>query len=309
MPQEFLETEICERNFGFSLFRPMFKFIERGKETSQSLQKMASNSMSSCNSSSTNIHQINSDDDADATHEESIKEEQDDDCCGWEDASTSGDGNDEDEDEDDPFGIGDCDFSAPPSPPSCPVEPSLRDPERTEPSQLEKKYRSADAPAVACASGNATRRLLADIRALDASQLGQLFTASPIDENIYTWEVRLLFPDGAIAQDLKRMGKDAVELEMIFPSQYPFVPPFVHVRRPRFAFHTGHVTVGGSICMELLTSSGWSPANDIASVLLQIRSEMVEGNARLDLNNKNDYTLAEARDAFNRVARHHGWEK
>ena len=25
----------------------------------------------------------------------------------------------------------------------------------------------------------------------------------------------------------------------------------------------GHVTVGGSICMELLTRSGWKPTNDI----------------------------------------------
>ena len=34
----------------------------------------------------------------------------------------------------------------------------------------------------------------------------------------------------------------------------------MRVIRPRFAFHTGHVTVGGSICIELLTSSGWCAA-------------------------------------------------
>ena len=26
---------------------------------------------------------------------------------------------------------------------------------------------------------------------------------------------------------------------------------------------TGHVTIGGSICMEMLTRSGWTPTNDI----------------------------------------------
>ena len=28
-------------------------------------------------------------------------------------------------------------------------------------------------------------------------------------------------------------------------------------------FVTGHVTIGGSICMEMLTKSGWRPTNDI----------------------------------------------
>ena len=28
-------------------------------------------------------------------------------------------------------------------------------------------------------------------------------------------------------------------------------------------FFSGHVTIGGSICMEMLTKSGWRPCNDI----------------------------------------------
>ena len=54
-----------------------------------------------------------------------------------------------------------------------------------------------------------------------------------------------------------------IELEMTFPNEYPMKPPFVRVVRPRFKFLTGHITIGGSICMEVLTSSGWSPSNDI----------------------------------------------
>ncbi len=46
---------------------------------------------------------------------------------------------------------------------------------------------------------------------------------------------------------------------------------------PRFALRSGHVTIGGSICMDLLTMSGWSPVNSIESVLIQIRTEMVTG--------------------------------
>ena len=45
-------------------------------------------------------------------------------------------------------------------------------------------------------------------------------------------------------------------------------PPFVRVLRPRFKFLTGHVTVGGSICMQMLTKSGWSPANNMEVLYL-----------------------------------------
>ena len=45
----------------------------------------------------------------------------------------------------------------------------------------------------------------------------------------------------------------------------------MRVIRPRFAFHTGHVTVGGSICIELLTSSGWCAARPRAPALARPR--------------------------------------
>lgn len=59
--------------------------------------------------------------------------------------------------------------------------------------------------------------------------------------------------------------------------------------------------------MDLLTNSGWSPVNSIESILIQIRTEMVEGNGRLDLGNKTPYTVEEAKAAFVRVAQQHQW--
>ncbi len=50
--------------------------------------------------------------------------------------------------------------------------------------------------------------------------------------------------------------------------------------------------------MDLLTNSGWSPVNSIESILIQIRTEMVEGGGRLDLNNQNPYTVQEAKVFF-----------
>ena len=114
-------------------------------------------------------------------------------------------------------------------------------------------------------------RLLTDLKNItkqDPKELG--FSATPVKdakmglENLYTWEVRLFGFDekSAIGKDLAKLkaktGVEHVTLEMRFSKDYPHVPPFVRVVKPRFAFRTGHVTIGGSICMELLTTSGWS---------------------------------------------------
>mmetsp|Transcript_18010 Transcript_18010/g.20045 ORF Transcript_18010/g.20045 Transcript_18010/m.20045 type:complete len:105 (+) Transcript_18010:188-502(+) len=103
------------------------------------------------------------------------------------------------------------------------------------------------------------------------------------------------------------MKMDYITAHITFPNSYPFNPPFIRIIRPRFAFRTGHVTIGGSICMELLTNSGWTAANTVEAVIMSIRAQLMDGNARLDLSNRSDYSLAEAKEAFNRMVRTHGW--
>jgi len=60
--------------------------------------------------------------------------------------------------------------------------------------------------------------------------------------------------------------------------------------------------------MEMLTNKGWSPANTIEAVIVSIRAQLIAGNARLDPTNKIDYTEQEAKEAFDRMVRDHGWE-
>jgi len=162
-------------------------------------------------------------------------------------------------------------------------------------------------------SNVATNRIIQDLNAIYNSHPEKFgYSAEPLNDNLYLWEVRLFgFEDGPLKTDLKTLkgksGIDYVSLEMKFPATYPFDPPFIRVLKPRFQFHTGHVTIGGSICMELLTRSGWSPGNDIESILIQIRSEMISGGARLDFQNTREYTEEEAKQAFERVAKQHGW--
>lgn len=79
----------------------------------------------------------------------------------------------------------------------------------------------------------------------------------------------------------------------------------------------GHVTIGGSICTEFLTSGSslgsWKNTVSIESLMLFIHSTLIDGGARVDFGSHHhprpdaDYTDAEARAAFNRVARDHGW--
>ena len=40
--------------------------------------------------------------------------------------------------------------------------------------------------------------------------------------------------------------------------------------------------MNGALCMELLTSDGWNPINDIESVIVSIRSLLVVGEGRLE---------------------------
>jgi ubiquitin-protein ligase len=159
-------------------------------------------------------------------------------------------------------------------------------------------------------SQKATERLLQEFKQILKTQPEkQGYSVAPVRDNMYHWEVKFFNFENTepIAQDLAKTKHKYILLHVTFPPTYPFNPPFIRVIRPRFAFRTGHVTIGGSICTELLTNSGWTPANTVESALVSIRANLILGGARLDLHNKNDYTEAEAREAFERMRQQHGW--
>ncbi|KAK3315040.1 hypothetical protein B0H66DRAFT_482027 [Apodospora peruviana] len=145
--------------------------------------------------------------------------------------------------------------------------------------------------------------------------------------NLFQWIVEFHSFDLSLplAQDMKAAGVPSVVFEIRFGKDYPMSPPFVRVIRPRFLPFMegggGHVTAGGAMCMELLTHSGWSPANSMESVLLQVRmaiSALEPKPARLKsvirkagvgvgLYGNDDYRIGEAVEAFIRAANVHGW--
>eukprot|EP01100_Stratorugosa_tubuloviscum_P008731 TRINITY_DN3631_c2_g1_i1.p1 TRINITY_DN3631_c2_g1~~TRINITY_DN3631_c2_g1_i1.p1 ORF type:complete len:202 (-),score=91.40 TRINITY_DN3631_c2_g1_i1:164-688(-) len=141
------------------------------------------------------------------------------------------------------------------------------------------------------------------------------FRVVPQEDNLFCWKIFLFdFPiETQIAQDLfmyeSATGINEVQMEVLFPSDYPDSPPFLRVVRPRFFQHTGHITLGGSICIQDLTKSGWNPQNQLFQFIIMIRNLLVDGGALINMEEASiEYSVQEAREAFDRVAAAHGWQ-
>jgi ubiquitin-conjugating enzyme E2 Q len=129
------------------------------------------------------------------------------------------------------------------------------------------------------------RRLAQDLyRIMNQDTVEAGFSLEPSQEDsMDKWTIKLFKfdQDSNLAKDMLVLGLQSIELEMAFPDQYPFEPPFVRVVRPRFKRQTGFV-MNGALCMELLTKDGWNPINDIESVIVSVRSLLVVGDGRLE---------------------------
>jgi len=165
------------------------------------------------------------------------------------------------------------------------------------------------------ASPEGTRALNKALKEVMTTQGKEGFSVEIADDNIYKWFVKLygFEVDSQIHQDLflyssTKPGRDHVLMEVIFPRMFPQNPPFMRIVYPRFHQYTGHITIGGSICVKELTKSGWSPDISLWTFFQMIRSLLLEGSALVDMDNLADYTAEEAHQSFERVARAHGWE-
>mmetsp|Transcript_52064 Transcript_52064/g.59470 ORF Transcript_52064/g.59470 Transcript_52064/m.59470 type:complete len:1019 (+) Transcript_52064:116-3172(+) len=169
-------------------------------------------------------------------------------------------------------------------------------------------------------SAAANKRIMVEYKQLMTSkETSHISINFKDDSNMYIWHATIDAAKCDLSKELKQdfdtyakkynKAKEFV-FEVHFSKDFPFFPPFIRVVRPRFAFHTGHITIGGSICMESLTPSGWTVARNLESLFIEILSNMFHGGGRLEINTPSanvDYTLEEARDAFQRVAKYHNW--
>lgn len=157
------------------------------------------------------------------------------------------------------------------------------------------------------------------VKQMMAVQQAEEFSVhNPDDSNSAVWIAKMpsalflesylgLFED--LEKDSARNNRSpCIEFEFTFPLAYPSQPPFVRVIRPRFQFHTGHITIGGSICHESLTNQGWEQNTTIECLLHTLQQLMIDGKARVDFGSVHPYSFAEAKEAFDRVANDHGWK-
>lgn len=114
-----------------------------------------------------------------------------------------------------------------------------------------------------------------------------------------------------IYKDMIKYNIEHIEFEIRLKEDYPFSPPFIRIVKPRFQYMTGHITLGGSICMELLTNQRWVPSFNIEKVMLMISQNILVGEARLDSNKYyQPYGYEESVSAFKRMLTNHPeWTK
>jgi ubiquitin-conjugating enzyme E2 Q len=180
--------------------------------------------------------------------------------------------------------------------------------------EIEKKF-------IGNSSKTAISRIMKDRREIAKMAIyNEFFEVDFINDNIHLWSLLMRFSEtdeiqkslNDYAEVSKGKHPNAIKMEITFPQDYPMSPPFMRVISPKFKYRTGRITIGGSICTQLLTSSGWSSAYSIGHTLIQIQSEMIDGKPQIEPYNSgssNEYSLSEAQEAFTRKAREMGWIK
>jgi ubiquitin-conjugating enzyme E2 D/E len=95
-------------------------------------------------------------------------------------------------------------------------------------------------------------------------------SAGPRGENIYLWDAVIMGPS-----DSPYVG-GVFNLEIHFPSEYPFKPPKVVFTTK--IYHP-NISANGSICLDILKDQ-WSPALTISKTLLSICSLLTDPNPK-----------------------------
>jgi ubiquitin-conjugating enzyme E2 D/E len=112
-----------------------------------------------------------------------------------------------------------------------------------------------------------SRRILKEITEL-RNDAPENCSAGPREDDVYTWDAMILGPT-----DTPYAG-GVFNLEIHFPSDYPFKPPkVVFITK---IYHP-NISSQGNICLDILKNQ-WSPALTIGKVLLSICSLLADPN-------------------------------
>ncbi|XP_068090685.1 ubiquitin-conjugating enzyme E2Q-like protein 1 [Hyperolius riggenbachi] len=157
-----------------------------------------------------------------------------------------------------------------------------------------------------------SRRLMKELQ--DIRKLSDHFiSVELVDDNLFDWNVKLhqVDKDSTLWQDMKETNTEYILLNLTFPDNFPFSPPFMRVLSPRL--ENGYVLDGGAICMELLTPRGWSSAYTVEAVMRQFAASLVKGQGRICRKagkSKKAFSRKEAEATFKSLVKTHekyGW--
>jgi len=157
------------------------------------------------------------------------------------------------------------------------------------------------------------KRLMIEYKQLMKKPVADLGFSIKLSEegNLRVWMVCIpaaSLNNPILEAQMQKLAIPFLELEISFPEGYPIEPPFPRVIYPRFQSLTGHITAGGSICMEAISKSGWVPTTNMECLITQIKIVLVEGDAKIDETcSSRRYDMAEAKEAFQRAMATHGW--
>ncbi|KAG9479380.1 ubiquitin-conjugating enzyme E2Q-like protein 1 [Eleutherodactylus coqui] len=157
-----------------------------------------------------------------------------------------------------------------------------------------------------------SRRLMKELQ--DIRKLSDRFiSVELVDDSLFDWNVKLhqVDKDSTLWQDMKETNTEFILLNLTFPDNFPFSPPFMRVLSPRL--ENGYVLDGGAICMELLTPRGWSSAYTVEAVMRQFAASLVKGQGRICRKagkSKKAFSRKEAEATFKSLVKTHekyGW--
>ncbi|XP_053569054.1 ubiquitin-conjugating enzyme E2Q-like protein 1 [Bombina bombina] len=157
-----------------------------------------------------------------------------------------------------------------------------------------------------------SRRLMKELQ--DIRKLSDHFiSVELVDDSLFDWNVKLhqVDKDSTLWQDMKETNTECILLNLTFPDNFPFSPPFMRVLSPRL--ENGYVLDGGAICMELLTPRGWSSAYTVEAVMRQFAASLVKGQGRICRKagkSKKAFSRKEAEATFKSLVKTHekyGW--
>ncbi|XP_010219983.1 PREDICTED: ubiquitin-conjugating enzyme E2Q-like protein 1 [Tinamus guttatus] len=83
----------------------------------------------------------------------------------------------------------------------------------------------------------------------DIARLSDRFiSVELVDESLFDWNVKLhqVDKDSVLWQDMKETNTEYILLNLTFPDNFPFSPPFMRVLSPRL--ENGYVLDGGVVC-------------------------------------------------------------